>query len=147
MDKILQKEISKCDTCILYKPQKNEIDFNDPTFPINIKQNKFYLPNDKDSNPFELATKFSEELSGKKVYLLIPGTKFDIYGTRHGHGGGWYDKFLSKIPRSWIRIGVIEIPNFSTNRIKKNEWDEIMDLMLVRKEKSFELFKCLRNPR
>lgn len=129
--KNLQEQISVFDTCILYTPLSDEVDYADIYFPIKLPQNKIYLPSDKNSDPFELASNLSIKLSNKKVFLLIPGTKFDKFGTRHGRGGGWYDRFLSNVPRSWIRIGVTDISNFSDLKLQKNKWDEEVDYVLI----------------
>ena len=131
MDKILQKEISICTYCILYKPLKDEVDFDVNDFPLKLASNKIYLPNNNNTNPFDLADKLSKELVNEKVFLLIPGTKFDIYGTRHGRGGGWYDRFLSKVPKDWIRIGITGVANFSKSNISKNEWDETVHFIIL----------------
>ena len=37
--------------------------------------------------------------------FLIPGTKFSLDGGRHGHGKGFYDRFLAKFPDAY-KIGV-----------------------------------------
>lgn len=61
------------------------------------------------------------------TYLFIPGTRFDVHGTRRGRGGGWYDRFLSRIPRSWLRIGVCRSDQWSETDLERRAWDEPMD--------------------
>lgn len=63
--------------------------FNDP-----LKINKFGIP---------------ESTSNKKIYpniLLIPLVGFDDQLNRLGYGGGYYDRYLSKVKHKIIKIGV-----------------------------------------
>lgn len=86
----------------------------------------------KNQDPFALASAFSRDVpSGKKVYILIPGKRFDHLGTRHGRGGGWYDRFLSAVPREWLRIGVVGTGSLSAQPLIRRPWDEPMDLLLA----------------
>ncbi|MDD4803924.1 MAG: 5-formyltetrahydrofolate cyclo-ligase [Candidatus Pacebacteria bacterium] len=123
--------LEKCESSILYLPLKNEIDYREKIFPIKIYENNIILPIDKNSDPFVWADKCKSELNNKSTYILIPGEKFDIQGTRHGHGYGWYDRFLSKIPNSWIRIGVTDISKLSLKPIIKKTLDESVDWIIV----------------
>ena len=38
--------------------------------------------------------------------LFVPGSAFDVYGNRIGHGKGYYDRFLSKVPQETLKIGL-----------------------------------------
>jgi 5-formyltetrahydrofolate cyclo-ligase len=37
---------------------------------------------------------------------LIPALAFDKHGNRLGHGAGYYDELLSRLPNDCLRIGV-----------------------------------------
>ncbi len=37
--------------------------------------------------------------------FLVPGKKFSLDGARHGHGLGYYDRYLAKFPDAW-KIGI-----------------------------------------
>lgn len=143
MEKVLRKEILKCHTSILYKPLKGEINYTESTFPIEKTQNTYLLPPGKKSDPYKYSSQLCAEINGRKVFVLIPGTKFDKYGTRKGRGAGWYDRFLSKIPRSWIRIGVLDESIFSKTELLRKNWDEPMDWLIIKQVSDWKILKTL----
>jgi hypothetical protein len=126
---------------IIYTPFGEEIDFNHPTFPLSISPDHFVLPADKNSDPFMWAEKCIIYFEQKKITptILIPGKKFDLLGTRHGKGGGWYDRFLSHIPISWQRVGIAEKSQISSVPLLRQNWDEPLDWIIVRDDVSWVL--------
>jgi 5-formyltetrahydrofolate cyclo-ligase len=61
--------------------------------------------------------------------ILLPGSVFDERGGRFGYGGGYYDRFLAKVPGA-ARIGLA----FDLQIIEKaplQEHDEILDLVVT----------------
>ncbi len=63
--------------------------------------------------------------------IFLPGSVFDERGGRFGYGGGYYDRFLEKIPRA-IRIGLA----FELQVVKEaplKEHDELLDYVVTEK--------------
>lgn len=63
--------------------------------------------------------------------VLLPGRRFDASGTRHGQGGGWYDRFLARVPDHWLWIGFCYADQFSPTPLKREAWDQPMDYVCV----------------
>ncbi len=118
--------ISKHDALIGY------VSFGDEPDPYKIFQLKSLtklsvVPKDSHTDPFVMADMFTKIYDNKNVCVLVPGTRFDIFGNRKGRGGGWYDRFLATIPKEWTRIGIIDESRLSPKRLNINSWDEPMD--------------------
>ena len=63
--------------------------------------------------------------------IFLPGSVFDERGGRFGYGGGYYDRFLAKVPTA-ARIGLA----FDLQIIEKaplQEHDELLDLVVTEK--------------
>ena len=103
--------------------KSNQMDFFQWSFKEPLKINKFGIP---------------ETISNKKVYpniLFIPLVGFDTKLNRLGYGGGYYDRYLSKIKNitKTVKIGV----GFSFQKIKKipiNKHDIKLDCVITEKE-------------
>tara|TARA_B100001057_G_scaffold430004_1_gene456454 strand:- start:3075 stop:3620 length:546 start_codon:yes stop_codon:yes gene_type:complete len=103
--------------------KNNQMDFFHWSFEDPLKINKFGIP---------------ETISKKKVYpniLLIPLVGFDNQLNRLGYGGGYYDRYLSKIQKKHkiLKIGV----GFSFQKIKNipiNKHDKKLDCIITEKE-------------
>ncbi len=124
---------------ILYQPLGHEVDYTQCSLPFHLDSHKVILPSDKNSNPFEWAEICKNKFRNKNICIFIPGTQFDKYGTRHGKGGGWYDRFLSKVPREWVRIGIVETSQFSHSQLERKVWDEPMDWLLIATKSTFSI--------
>jgi 5-formyltetrahydrofolate cyclo-ligase len=61
--------------------------------------------------------------------ILVPGLAFDIHGNRIGFGAGHYDRLLSKIPTSCIRIGIAFREQIVT-KLPSDTFDQKMDYLL-----------------
>lgn len=61
--------------------------------------------------------------------ILLPGSVFDRRGGRFGYGGGYYDRFVSSIPRA-LRVGLA----FDLQLVEKaplQDHDELLDLIVT----------------
>ena len=61
--------------------------------------------------------------------ILLPGSVFDLRGGRFGYGGGYYDRFLEKVPTA-TRIGLafdLQI----VDRAPLKEHDQLLDLVVT----------------
>jgi len=127
----LQQATSDCNAAILYDPLTAEPDYRDASFPLIVPTNHLILPTDKRSDPFDRAATCIKRFANDRPFLLIPGRRFDLHGTRHGKGRGWYDRFLSRVPRTWLRIGIADAMQISSSPLTRNSWDEPMDWILI----------------
>ncbi len=139
VDKKLVKILKSYNYLIAYSLLSDEIDYKI----IDIFNRKFksriLLPNQSRANVDYWVEHCISVCQSNKVCLLIPGRNFDIRGTRHGRGGGWYDQFLSRLPVSWLRIGITNEDHFSNCLLKRQLWDQPVDWLVVRKKDNSSL--------
>jgi 5-formyltetrahydrofolate cyclo-ligase len=126
---------------ILYKPLTGEIDYTKTFFSIDLHPNQIVLPANKNEDPFVWADKCIGHFKTDTPYILIPGTSFDIYGTRHGKGAGWYDRFLSKVPNTWLKIGITHASKLSLERLHRQTWDQTMDFVIANHKNFWDIYK------
>ena len=134
--------LKNCSLQIRYIPLSGEMDFALSLLTLLQTQEYINISQEKSLDPFSFAENIIEEYGKESAYVLVPGSFFDKEGNRKGRGGGWYDKFLSRIPEEWIRIGCLPKEKLSENILKKEAWDEPMDWLLVEEEKN-KLYKVL----
>lgn len=146
-DMKLELELADYTAAVLYIPLTNEINYRDNHFPFKLPAVINYIPTDKNTDPIFWAKKLQTIYQDQKVFVLIPGTAFDMYGTRHGKGGGWYDRFLESVPKQWLRIGVTDTKRFSCPRISKKPWDQAMDWMIIfhTGQKTWKIYRSLES--
>ena len=132
-------ELESCSAVITYVPLRTEVPFLD--YVALPKGATVYEIKPRAAlDPVREAAAALAAAGDKKTAILIPGRKFDATGTRHGQGGGWYDRFLARVPREWLRIGFCYGTQFSKEPIERMEWDQVMDIVCVVDEGSLVVY-------
>lgn len=137
----LERTVAECNACLCYVPLRNEVDYAECPLLNSILQKRTNLPTKKEIDPFAEALKHREKYRDMPVCVLIPGHRFDIHGNRHGRGGGWFDRFLSNIPRAWLRIGIAPESNVFRRKLQRERWDEPVDWIISRTPSSWRVFE------
>lgn len=127
----LTAHIVLCGVGISYIPYNDEPDpsvcpFISKTLPI------YTIPQNPTLSPLAYVHKLTKKYGeSNKLCIFIPGQAFDTTGTRHGRGHGWYDRFLSKVPHQWLRIGMVSIAHFHTEKIFRAMHDQPVDVVIT----------------
>lgn len=130
-----KKVLNSYSAFVTYVPLRTEIPFSD--FITLPKTDLIYQIMPRVAlDPFGEAEKATKVAEGKKTAVFMPGRQFDASGTRFGQGGGWYDRFLSKVPAAWMRVGFCFARQFSAEILKREDWDQVMDFVCVVDEKT-----------
>lgn len=124
-------------------------DGKDVVVPITIPETKQLIPSLlKDYS--ELAPGFYNILTPKEEFIrptspdlidliIVPGIAFDPEGYRVGYGGGYYDRFLSKI-RSTVPKVSIAFHLQLIDKVPKDHFDIPVDYIFTEKE----IIECSR---
>ena len=122
--------VARYPACITYVPLRTEVSFLDfCTLPANTQL--FTVVPRASLDPAEEARKARHLFADTATCILVPGRRFDKDGTRHGQGGGWYDRFLDCVPVSWFRIGFCFTNQFSKTPLSRHLWDQPVDVVCV----------------
>jgi 5-formyltetrahydrofolate cyclo-ligase len=125
----LTQLLSSYQAFITYQPLRSEADFSFLSFPPHSFT--IEIPARASLDPLELAGKMTALSGTLSTAILIPGRMFDASGTRHGQGGGWYDRFLANVPREWLRVGFCFSDQLSPTPLKRESWDQAMDYVVA----------------
>jgi 5-formyltetrahydrofolate cyclo-ligase len=121
--------LSSYQAFVTYQPLRTEAAFDFFSFPK--KALVYEIPPRAGTDPLAEAASAMAFAKENETALLIPGRSFDASGTRHGQGGGWYDRFLAEVPRAWLRIGFCFDDQFSPTPLIRESWDQAMDYVVV----------------
>ena len=123
---------------ITYVPLRTEVPFLDYlTIPETAV--RYEIAPRASLDPIEEAKKAMSAVGEKPTAILMPGRSFDASGTRHGQGGGWYDRFLAVAPRTWLRVGFCYERQFSATPLLRQPWDQAMDAVCVINEQGLRV--------
>lgn len=135
----LLEKLRRADAIIGYSPMGDEPDVHGFLIDNQILNSGRSIVADKDISPHDFASALLKVHAGERICVLIPGRKFDYFGTRHGRGGGWYDRFLKELPSSWTRIGVLNVSQLSEEKLKRESWDEPVDYLVIAEKNSWNI--------
>ncbi len=125
----LTQLLSSYQAFITYQPLRGEAEFSFVSFPEH--SSTIEIPARASLDPLEQAAKVVALMGKLDTAIFIPGRRFDTMGTRHGQGGGWYDRFLANVPRQWLRIGFCFTDQISVVPLKRESWDQAMDYVVA----------------
>lgn len=130
--------LKQTDAIIGYTPMGDEPAYRAFLNENEIRIPEFLVPVDKETLPDTLGRALEATYRGKSVALFIPGRRFDQFGTRHGRGFGWYDRFLAGVPPEWVRIGVLS-PELLHEKLERKNWDQPVDYLLIRDDTGYAI--------
>lgn len=134
MPRALQARLKLSAVGIWYAPFADEPDPARIPLPAPMHDVRFVFSNARDADPIRAAHEAARGRKTAAAYVLIPGRRFDLWGTRHGRGGGWIDRFLHILPPQWLRLGVCLQDQLSGTRLKRESWDEPIDWLLIERD-------------
>lgn len=130
--------LTNCEVVISYHPFGRE---PAPEFPFAIPPVAYTVPKSYTVDLSAIAEEVKTIVGEKRACVFIPGTAFDSRGTRHGRGGGWYDRFLVAVPSDWLRVGVCTKAEFSAEPLMREPWDQPVDWVLVQTDGDWKCYE------
>lgn len=127
----LQQKLRLAEIGIWYRAFADEPDPLAMPLPAQMNDLRLWLPTAQNHDPLLYAQNLCATHADKKGYVLVPGQRFDLFGTRYGRGAGWFDRFLSVIPQTWLKIGMANKEQLSQTRLTRQTWDQPMDWLIV----------------
>ena len=131
-------------TVLIYYPTHNEVDLlslikrykKEKTFLFPVVHRKTMTACPYEGNAkmhrgkFNIPEPTTEPYQGDIDLILVPGVGFDKSGNRLGRGGGYYDKFITRLGRKTLLVGVGY--DFQlVEEIPANSWDKRLDYVVT----------------
>lgn len=122
-----------------YSPMSDEPEYEKFLSVRGLPRTDFRIPASKEIPPAHIEQVLREKYLEGVVAIFMPGQAFDVSGTRHGRGHGWYDRLLAGLPNAWIRIGVTADTRVSEVPLVRKAWDQPVDFLLIEGPQGFEV--------
>lgn len=131
-------------TVLIYYPTHNEVDLlslikrykKEKTFLFPVVHRKTMTACPYEGNAkmhrgkFNIPEPTTEPYVGDIDLILVPGVGFDKRGNRLGRGGGYYDKFITRLGRKTLLVGVGY--DFQlVEEVPANRWDKRLDYLVT----------------
>lgn len=131
-------------TVLIYYPTHNEVDLlslikrykKEKTFLFPVVHRKTMTACPYEGNAkmhrgkFNIPEPTTEPYVGDIDLILVPGVGFDKRGNRLGRGGGYYDKFITRLGRKTLLVGVGY--DFQlVDEVPANRWDKRLDYVVT----------------
>lgn len=131
-------------TVLIYYPTHNEVDLlslikrykKEKTFlfPVVHRKTMTVCPYEGNAKmhrgKFNIPEPTTEPYVGDIDLILVPGVGFDKSGNRLGRGGGYYDKFITRLGRKTLLVGVGY--DFQlVEEVPANRWDKRLDYVVT----------------
>lgn len=135
----LSEELAQVVGIVQYEPIGDEPDSDEYLKRLNIAVPTYRTRPNTTETPEQAFSNALQLIGSGKGAIFLPGREFDTTGTRHGRGGGWYDRFLSMAPRTWLKVGVARGEHLSHEKLERKPWDEPVDFLLVQKSNGWDV--------
>jgi 5-formyltetrahydrofolate cyclo-ligase len=115
-------EVKGLQLCLPVVKKNNEMDFYSWSTKNLLKLNKFGIP-----EPEQIKKVLPE-------IILVPLVAFDDRLYRIGYGGGYYDRYIDKLPnkKNLLKIGIAHSCQ-KINRVPINKYDKKLDIIITEK--------------
>jgi len=137
----LERILATQTASVRYQPLPDEVDYTTCGLFASVLGDSAIVPNIQEADPLAWAVTCTSRYRYTVPCILVPGSRFDIYGTRFGRGVGWYDRFLAAVPSHWLRIGVTNITRLSPTALVRQAWDEPVDWIIAQDDSSWKVYE------